>query len=498
MSSFLFLCVLLSLLLLDGGRGFRVPLYRRRAVRRSTARAFSRESSPVESPNRSLGSEELLLASEPPRLPDLQPESLAIFGVYFVQGALGLSRLAVSFFLKDQLALSPADAAALMGLTSLPWLVKPLYGFLSDSFPLFGYRRRSYLFLAGLAGSVSWLAMAFGVTTAPAALAATLLGSLSVAVSDVVIDSIVVERTQERAKGEGGKLEQAGELQSSCWTASAVGGLCSAYFSGSLLEIFSPQTVFLITAIFPLFTALAACLVREASVSSLSPTSPVSAVLKSQSIEIWNTLKQPSIFLPVLFVFLWQATPSPESALFYFYTNALGFSTDFLGRLRLIASIASLVGVLTYRKWIKSLPLKSVLLWTSLASVPLGLSQAVLTSHLNRQLGLPDEVFALVDSAVLAVLGQISFMPVLALAAALCPAGIEGTLFASLMSIYNAAGLLGSELGAGLTGLFGVTATDFDKLTDLVVVCSLSSLLPLPFLNKLLGNQFDQSKSLSE
>jgi hypothetical protein len=38
-------------------------------------------------------------------------------------------------------------------------------------------------------------------------------------------------------------------------------------------------------------------------------------------------------------------------------------------------------------------------------------------------------------------------MYILLFQASLCPPGIEGTLFASLMSIYNAAGLLSSEIG---------------------------------------------------
>lgn len=44
------------------------------------------------------------------------------------------------------------QVAVLVGLAGLPWVIKPLYGFISDSIPLFGYRRRSYLMLCGLAG----------------------------------------------------------------------------------------------------------------------------------------------------------------------------------------------------------------------------------------------------------------------------------------------------------------------------------------------------------
>jgi hypothetical protein len=40
----------------------------------------------------------------------------------------------------------------LTGLAGLPWMVKPLYGFISDTVPLWGYRRRSYLVVCGLMG----------------------------------------------------------------------------------------------------------------------------------------------------------------------------------------------------------------------------------------------------------------------------------------------------------------------------------------------------------
>lgn len=52
----------------------------------------------------------------------------------------------------------------------LPWTIKPLYGFLSDGLPLFGYRRKSYLVGAGAVGTSAWLALATVVSNAPQAL----------------------------------------------------------------------------------------------------------------------------------------------------------------------------------------------------------------------------------------------------------------------------------------------------------------------------------------
>ncbi|MEO0408590.1 MAG: folate/biopterin family MFS transporter, partial [Cyanobacteria bacterium P01_A01_bin.135] len=179
-------------------------------------------------------------------------ELVAILLVYFVQGILGLSQLAVSFFLKDDLGLSPTQTAVLLGITSIPWIIKPLFGFVSDGLPIFGYRRRPYLVLSGILGAASWAVLATVVHGAIAATAAITLGSASVALSDVIVDSLVVERARREPQA------VAGSLQSLCWGTAAVGGLLTAYLSGSLLETFDSQTVFLITATFPLIVSCVA------------------------------------------------------------------------------------------------------------------------------------------------------------------------------------------------------------------------------------------------
>lgn len=44
---------------------------------------------------------------------DLSPDNFAVAMVYFVQGVLGLARLAVNFYLKDDLHLDPAEVCFL-------------------------------------------------------------------------------------------------------------------------------------------------------------------------------------------------------------------------------------------------------------------------------------------------------------------------------------------------------------------------------------------------
>ncbi|WP_071516200.1 folate/biopterin family MFS transporter [Geitlerinema sp. PCC 9228] len=399
------------------------------------------------------------------------PELVAILLVYFVQGILGLARLAVSFFLKDQLNMSPAEVSAMMGIVSIPWMVKPLFGFLSDGLPIFGYRRRPYMILAGILGALSWIAMATIVTVPWQATVAVALSSLSIAISDVIADSLVVERARSE------NLADAGSLQSLCWGTSAIGGIITAYLSGFLLEYFSASNIFFVTATFPLIVTGVAWLISETPVKQGETQN-----VKQQVKQLRHAFTQRSILLPTLFLFLWQATPNSDAAMFFFTTNELGFEPEFLGRVRLVTSVASLVGIWLFQRFFKQLPFRKIFGWSTVISAALGMTTLLLVTHANRAIGIDDRWFSLGDSLILTVMGQIAYMPVLVLAARLCPPGVEATLFALLMSITNLASVLSHEFGAVLMHWLQITESNFENLWLLVVIANGSTLLPLVFL----------------
>ena len=289
------------------------------------------------------------------------PDIIAIATIYFVEGALGLARLAQTFLLKDEFHLGPAELSATLGLLSLPWTIKPLYGFLSDGFPIFGYRRRSYLVLAGFVGFLSYLVLAFGLDTVAVVdgvdtsmaftitIISLLLSSASIALSDVVADGIVVQKTREAS--ERGDDAIAGGLQSFCWGSAAMGALISAYFSGSLLESMSPREVFGIASVLPLLVSGISFLMQEEPIGKKISNGDIQngevndceieqaeATVGEQMSSLWAALRQPNIYKPVLFLFLWKATPTSDGAMLYFMTNDIGFGPEFLGRARLVTA----------------------------------------------------------------------------------------------------------------------------------------------------------------
>ncbi|MBD0336873.1 MAG: folate/biopterin family MFS transporter, partial [Cyanobacteria bacterium Co-bin13] len=316
------------------------------------------------------------------------------------------------------------------------------------------------------------VALATVVQTGWAAIAAITLSSLAVAVSDVIVDSLVVERARRESQSD------AGSLQSLAWGTSAVGGLITAYLGGLLLEQVSTRTIFAITALFPLIVSVVAWMIAESPVEKR----PNMAVIWGQVTDLRKAISQKAIWMPALFLFLWQATPSADSAFFFFTTNDLGFQPEFLGRVRLVTSIAALLGIWIFQRFLKAVSFRVIFGWSTVLSSLLGMTTLLLVTHANRSLGIDDYWFSLGDSMVLTVMGQIAFMPVLVLSARLCPPGVEATLFALLMSIVNLAGLLSHELGALLTYWLGVTENQFDHLWLLVLITNLTTLLPLPLL----------------
>ncbi|MEO1069084.1 MAG: folate/biopterin family MFS transporter, partial [Cyanobacteria bacterium J06638_6] len=162
--------------------------------------------------------------------------------------------------------------------------------------------------------------------------------------------------------------------------------------------------------------------------------------------------------------------------------NRLESKVDQAKMVRLVTSLAALLGIWVFQRFLRTVPFRTIFAWSTLLSSLLGMSMLLLVTHVNRSLGIGDQWFSLGDSLVLTVMGEIAFMPVLVLSARLCPPGVEATLFALLMSVVNLAGLLSHELGAVLTHWLGVTETNFDHLWQLVVITNLTTLLPLPLL----------------
>lgn len=419
------------------------------------------------------------------------PEIWAIALIYLVQGLFGVCRLAISFYYKDTLHISPVQFTMISSISAIPWIIKPLYGFISDTFPFFGYKRKGYLVLSSIIATVPWILLSNlaslvnqGLFTNNdlSILYSVLLVSISsfgIAFGDVLIDAYVVDRSINQ--------EMASALQCICRTSSSIGGLISAYFSGYLLQTYGHIFVFNLTATIPILMLLAARLIKEEKINYnnilLQQPSYKIELIKKQISNIKTAILDKTILYPLIFLIIWNLTPSEGSALFYFQVNKLGFQPEFFGRLGLVSAISSLFGIILYNNKLKSIPLRKILKWSCISGSILGLSPIILVTHTNRLFGISDALFACIDDAVLSIFGQITFIPLLVLAAKMCPSGVEAMLYATIMSTINLSSSIGKIFGGFFAQLLGVTNDNFTNLPLLILITNISGLIPLLFLH---------------
>ena len=111
-----------------------------------------------------------------------------------------------------------------------------------------------------------------------------------------------------------------------------------------------------------------------------------------------------------------------------------------------------------------------------------GVLDLILVTRTNRWLGIPDAIFGIGDKAASDAVRRLQLLPILVLAAHLCPPGIEGTLFAFLMSVSNFGTHSGQWIGALLLRFLGVSRGDYSRLWLAVAIRTVMRLLPIRFL----------------
>ncbi|WP_447598692.1 MFS transporter [Nitrospira sp. Nam80] len=356
---------------------------------------------------------------------------MIFFGVAAcAQGLTGLLNHPLTYYLKS-LGLGADEVNQALAMAALPWIVKPLYGLLTDFVPLFGYRRKSYLLVtfAGAAMGYAWLTQLF---SAELIIGILCLTTISVAATDVVLDALMVEQGQRTG------LIRA--FQGQQWTWLNVSAVGSALLGGWLTHSLEPATALhaaaLIIVAAPLTVSLATIwlLPEERTVRHMDH---VHATRKA----LGMVLTSRAFWVVAGFLVVWNLTPRFTTPLYYHMTDRLMFDQYFLGQLNAVGAIGAAVGAIGYKNW-----LAGRFHGPGLLSLNIILTGMVSLAHLL----LVDTFSAVFLYFVGGVISMISLLTLFSLAAMVCPPRVAAFSFAALMALYSAGGQVGSILGGHL------------------------------------------------
>jgi MFS family permease len=346
--------------------------------------------------------------------------------VYFAQGMWHLPAQPITFTLKERFGYSATQVASFFAVTTLPWLIKPTYGLLSDCVPLFGRRRKSYLMVTGALATTAGLVLSLLPEYTPwrMAILFTAMG-FGLAFTDVVVDALMVEHGQ--------RWQLTGTFQSVQWASIHSASVLVGIGGGTLTERGLLRVAFLLAALFPLLSlTMAAFAIPDARVGWPA------GLLRARWTAIHEALRSRHLWVVAGFILFWTFSPSIGTPLFFYQTDALQFSQPFIGMLTSLSSIAAIMGALAYAGLSRRVALKTML------QMSIGIGVASTLAYLLYR----DAISALFIDVTFGGVGMIGTLAFLDLAAKACPKQVEGTFFALLMSIYNG-GVQGSEVIGG-------------------------------------------------
>lgn len=364
---------------------------------------------------------------------------------------------AMTIVLKERDGLSAGQMADFMLLGTIPWLLKPAYGLLADFVPLFGRRRQSYLLLtSGLAALAGFtLALSVDHTYWRLALLYTAMG-LGLAFTDVLIDALMVEN--------GRRLALTGAFQSVQWFSIYAATILVGVVGGRLAEARALHLAFALAACFPLLSfVMAARAVHE----------PRGAGEAAAFRETWQAIRAAArrrdVWVVAGFIFLFNFSPSFGPAFLYYQTDVLRFDQPFIGLLASLGAAGSMLGAVLYPPLARRFGLKPLIVAAIAAS-----AAATLAYLLYR-----DRPSAMVIDVAFGVLAMLTQLVFLDLAAKACPPRVESTYFALLMSVYNGASQLATNVGGRLYDAVGFTTLVLISATTTALTVLLVPLVPI-------------------
>jgi MFS family permease len=403
-----------------------------------------------------------------------------LFLVYWSQGFKTLSFLATTLFAKDSLKLDPGTAQLVKTLTITAWLVKPIYGFLTDNFPIFGYNRKSYLFLMGLLGIVSMLSVAMH-DNMYLAIFALVLSELSQAFSDVIADAIMVERSRNDEAGSS-------LLQSFSWSVMGFGAIIGSLLGGFLLERYSPSTVIAMNSLSPFLLMISSIYLEEQEINPRG--------IREQLRSLIAGVKQPIVYKSLIFVILRGSCPRFSELYYYFLIDVLKLTPLFISSLGVFGYATMIFAGYLYHNFLKEKQYRDILCQGQAITAGLYLVDLALVLQFYQVLGVPGWTFVL-GGEIAGTIIDFCFisMPILVLGAHICPKGIEGTFFSLFTSVYNIGGSISGVFGGYLIEVFDVKTGDYSIFWLLVVIQIFFKLIPLFFLKLLPSHKHEEKES---
>jgi MFS family permease len=391
-------------------------------------------------------------------------------GVFIVPLAFGsphggLIDIPISFFLKNRLHLSAHELADFRLVAALPLYLSFVFGFIRDLWNPFGMKDRGLMLLFGAICAGLYLVFAFAPVTYATLLTAMVLLTASFLSVSSAQNGLASTIGQQHAMS--GQISAVLNIFGSIPSVAAllIGGYLSSMLAGRNAED-AARVLFLAGAAVMAAIAVYA-LWKPASVFDNVRIEPHIAATPWQDIK--RLVRHWPVYPALLIWLLWNFSPGSTTPLQYYLQNTLHAEDAQWGQWNAIFAGSFIPTFILYGVLSQRLPLKSLLLWGTVAAVP----QMIPLLFIDSITG------ALIAAAPMGLMGGVATGAYMDLLIRSCPPGLQGTTLMMSSSLFFIVSRAGDVLGTQLYDHFGNFAVCVFAIT-VVYALILPVLLSVP------------------
>ena len=404
-----------------------------------------------------------------------------LMGLYFLSSCIqAFPMVSVAQVLNVEFQATASDVSFYYAIIFIPWNFRAIYGLISDSFPIFGYRRKIYIVPSYIIVASCYAVYGQVVSTLSQAFIVGVILNIFFSFSEAVLDAVSVEQIRLRNFGESeeSRLRASCDIQSANMTFRTLGSLVSFLVAGGLSTHFSSRTIITATSIFPLISTLIYSVVPEPT--STEPTlvftkskhllTYVSTCIRDRRwpLELVTTINP--VLLPSFFILLYASCPSSNIMFVNYLYTSLPFTRVDFHLITQFGAIGGLIGTILYWKGFRNVKdFRWVFGLSVLVSVVAACSRLLIVHGLNS-LG-----FVCADEVFVSVAMRLTLMPVQVYACIAASSKehlmYEGFVFGLFASIEN--------WGGTLSGIISGELSKHVTLDQMILICSGIALVPL-------------------
>jgi hypothetical protein len=446
---------------------------------------------------------ETINKNEERKITKMKRNKICILLIGFYAGICVISDLAVKYYFKDKKKVETTRLTTILIIFKIPYLIKPLYGLLLDLFPIFGYKKKSYLFICFCINITSWYI--FIITNEShiiISIICLLFVNISLSFTTVIGSAVQVDLSKMYENEKNNIGDKTSQLMSEYFIIKSMGTLIPSYFKGFLIEKYTNDIIFYISFLISIFILISAIILIEDKIIENKNDKTISSNLldkdnKKQEItnkeQIINLLKNKNIILLLSLIIILESSPFCVSPLFYYETNFLGLNPKDLGYIDFLSQISIIVVIYIYKNLCFKFNFKTITCYSRIFLFSLFFLIYMLIMRITQKY-INDLYLVTIALTLQEGFHSLGKLPYSLLAIQFSPSNLEATTYSLCVFSSYLGNIFADYIDYFLAIYFNISHYNFDNLGILVLIESMMNLIPLFYTLAIPSKFFDKNK----